>query len=202
MAPRLGGAETHLVEDSVRRRLSEVRILSKTFPGGRMTGGDFRARKCRVLNVVKKLAPAEIAAARIATSFAWARLTHERSTDEGADGTTSTAASKISRNAGSAAGILAMRFRSDSSTASREVRQSTNVSSESWSRIWLAPVVEAAPAMSMSASQKMRSSGGASDPASGTLRRAATLGAATTIRDQQVFELEAERASNPLDLRG
>ena len=97
-----------------------------------------------------------MAAARMGTSLACAWSATLWTRDEDGGGTMVTAAFRINRNGGAAAGSFAKRFRSTSFTTYWEVRHVTRVNSASWSRMWLAPVVEAAPAMRTSASQKMR----------------------------------------------
>ncbi len=131
-------------------------MCATSSPGRRMSGGILRGRKCRRLKVARKSTSLAMAPARIGTSLAcaWSATLWTRDGEGG--GTMVTAAFRINRNGGAAAGNFAKRFRSASFTTYWEVRHVRRVNSASRSRMWLAPVVEAAPAIRTSASQKMR----------------------------------------------
>jgi len=152
----------------------DERTAATIRPGRAMLGELERTWKWRTLKVARKSAPQAMAAARIGTSFGSACEATSCSSVGAASGTRSTATSRIRRNGGTARGSFTARFRSDSWMARGDVRQAIKVSSESCKRMWLAPRVEAAPAIRTSASQKMRTKRGAS-----TLGSAAPAGPAT-----------------------
>lgn len=108
------------------------------------------------------------------------------------------AACRIKRNGANATGSLAKRFRSASATAYSELTQVIRVNSASWSKIWLAPVVEAAPAMRTSASQKTTSRRDASNSTSPATRFFRC--AAGTC--QEIFDRKARGFPQTLDFAG